>query len=72
MITLFCEKKDVESGQFPIEHLQSFGKRTGATIIVRDYAIITYGIIQWLGREPIDRAMVLCEALREVSKECQK
>jgi len=72
MITLFCEKTDLETGRFPIEELQSFSKRTGATVIVRDYAIITYGIIQWLNYQPIDKAMILCEALREVSHECQK
>ena len=68
MITLFCEKQNLENGQFPIDELQAFSKRTGATVIVRDYAIITYGIIQWLNYQPIDKAMILCEALREVSQ----
>ena len=74
MITLVTEKKHVDSGKFPIDELQGFSKRTGATVIVRDYAIITHGIIQWVGHVPIDRAMVLCEALRAVSEEtsCQK
>ena len=72
MINLFCEKENIENGQFPMEHLQAFSKRTGATVIVRNYAIITYGIIQWLNYNPIDKAMILCEALREVSQECQK
>jgi hypothetical protein len=68
MITLVCQKSEVQSGQFPMSELQAFSKRTGATVIVRDYAIITYGIIQWLNHQPIDKAMILCEALRE----CQK
>jgi hypothetical protein len=77
MITFVCQKSEVQSGQFPIDELQKFSKRTGATVVIRDYAIITYGIIQWLNYQPIDKAMILCEALREVQNEvrgsiCQK
>ena len=41
-----CEK-EIESGQFPIEHLQVLSKNTGAKIIIGKMAIIENGIIEW-------------------------
>lgn len=65
MITLFAEKKDIESGQFPIQELQAFSERTGARVVIRGYAKIEQGIITYL----FDRSMIICEALRKVQNE---
>jgi len=65
MITLVCQKSEVQSGQFPIDELQKFSKRTGAKIIIRNYAIIRDGVISFIA----DRSMIICEALRAVQNE---
>lgn len=34
MKCLYCDKKDIDSGQFPIDHLKKFTQNTGSTVII--------------------------------------
>ena len=44
-VTFMVQKKDVESGQFPIHQLVVFSKKTGAKVIVKDHCTIESGTI---------------------------
>lgn len=47
MITFAVDKKDVDSGQFPINHLKQFTMNTDSKVIIRSYAEIVNGEIKY-------------------------
>lgn len=38
-----CNKKDIDSGQFPIEDLKYFSSNANVKIMIKDYAFIEHG-----------------------------
>jgi len=69
MITLITDKKDVDSGQYPIEDLQEFSKRHKSTVIIRDYARIHNGTINFVRSQSIDKALEECKILQQIRDE---
>ena len=45
MLTFICDKKDVDSDQFPIDSLKILSINTGIKIIIKDYASIVNGML---------------------------
>ena len=43
-------KEDIESGQFPIEHLKQFSKNNNICVIIKDHARIENGEIFYYDR----------------------
>ena len=47
MILFTLNRKEIDGGQFPIEALQEFSKKTKAVIAVKDYAVIVDGVVSF-------------------------
>jgi hypothetical protein len=45
MITFVCEKKDVDSEQFPLDSLKILSINVGIKIIIKNYATIVNGVL---------------------------
>ena len=47
MVLFTTNKKEVDSGQFPIEQLQEFSKNTKSIVAIKDYAVIIDGVVSF-------------------------
>ena len=47
MVLFTTNKKEVDSGQFPIEHLQVLSRNTKAIVAIKDYAVIVDGVVSF-------------------------
>lgn len=48
MTAFICDKKDIDSGQFPIDDLKTFTENTKTVIVIPGYAYIKDGEVKYL------------------------
>ena len=46
MILFTLNRKEIDSGQFPLWHLEEFSKKTGAKIFIKDLGVIENGCLK--------------------------